>query len=203
MMELDSGVFLSMSKISIDLNELDWKFVYLQRGAEALHRGFASLDDSTFNSFLSDREAGSTYCSSLYQRLLMIYTDYWKFRLALLWDLFPGQRAAALGYCQRKFEEATEAMAKLQRERPRDGEAEISEELARARVLFFPAKKVSTEAFVEGMTVPADRYAFYSSWYNGLDEWGTFTAFYQNLELTMVPELLERRRIHPRDWKRR
>lgn len=192
-----------MSNNSIDLNELDWKFVYLQRGAEALHRGFASLDDSTFNSYLSAGEAGSAYCSSLYYKLLAIHTDYWKFRLALLWDLFPGQRAAALGYCQRKFEEATEAIEKLQRERPQIIKAGISEDLAGARVLLSPVKKVSTEAFAEGMAVLADRFAFYISWYNGLDEWGTLTAFYQNLDATMVPEQMGRQRIHPRDWKRR
>lgn len=186
-----------MSTKPIDPDELHWKFARLQKGAAALERGFASLDDSSFREFLSTNEAGSAYCSRMYHRLRAIYTDYWKFRLALLWDLFPGRHAAALAYCQRQLEEAQRAAETFQRERPHDLGPWACEKVAGARGLLAPAKQVTTEKSAEDAVVVAD----ICSWGNGLDYEGTLSEFYQHLEATLLPEQVERRPL-PRDRRR-
>lgn len=178
--------------IPIDLDELDWKFARLQRGAEALYRGLASLDDSSFRSYLYAEDTGSAYCSHLYDRLLQIHTDYWKFRLALLWDLFPLRHTYALDYCRSKLEEATRAIEKLQHERPQGiGSWASKDPPPGVLALLSPVKEVSTEAFAEGVSVLAQHVASYCSWDNGLDEWGTLMAFYQDLDAVMVPKSID------------
>lgn len=181
-----------MSGEPIRLDELDWKFAHLERGAAALRRGCEQLADSSFRSFLYTDEAVSPYGSRMYGRLLAIHTDYWKFRLALLWDLFPNRRRGALDYCRDQYEGAIRTIESLQRERPQDIDSGASDELAGARVLLTAAKHVSTEAFAEATAVLAARAAFYCSWFNGPDEWETLMAFYQTLDAVLVPEQVER-----------
>jgi hypothetical protein len=187
-----------MAEPRIDHDELDWKLERLRRLAEEMYEGTCSLDDSTFRRLLYTNEQGTDYCGRLYARMHSIIDDFWKFRLALLWDSLPQRRPDALRFCREKYELVSQALTEgFTKERTSDPYAALLatgfERLGQASVLLNHPKQVTTSQFAEAVYALAAAYAlFFLS--QDQDEWTMLTTFYQDLYRTFNPEAKERKR---------
>jgi len=177
-----------MKEDKVDLLELDWKFRQLQQHAEAIETGLHSLDDSDFREVLSADEGGSAYCSILYEKLQRFYPDFWKLRLAVVWELFPARREGALGFCRAQFAQISKLLVNERLQDPQWVLTSAFQTLGKAGVLLNELASITTADFAEGTAALAETLCWYSPWEDSIGGWEIITDFYQHLYHAFVPQ---------------
>lgn len=164
---------------TIDLDALHAKLEHLRVHAEDLYDAATWLDDSDFRHLLDADEQGADYTSQLYSKLKETIDDFWKFRLALVWDTLPQRRTYALRFCQKQVVAVSRRLAE------NAGQTKLSDvlpllfrRLGEASVLLQREEQLSTKAFAEGAYALAHLYDWGAP---GQTEWENVTTFLQDL----------------------
>jgi hypothetical protein len=167
------------SQETIDLDALHAKVEHLRVHAEDLYDATTWFDDSDFRRLLYTSEQGADYTSQLYSKLIETIDDFWKFRLALVWDALPKQRTYALRFCQKHIVAASRSLAE------NAGQTSLSDvlpllfdRLSKASVLLQREEQVTTETFAEGAYALAHLHNWGAP---GRSEWENVTTFLQDL----------------------
>lgn len=171
-----------MTVPTIDSDEFDEKMERLRLLAEELYEAVRSLYQISYRSFLDREGQGSKYGSKKYHRLYAVREDFLRFRLALLWDIFPQRRTEALRFCQDRF---TLVSSKLTERLDKKARAALPslgfELLGQASILFDHPDNITTAQFAKGVVALAECYTLFVVSTVQDDEYDMVNAFHQGL----------------------